>query len=42
LTLSQTRLLATVIKTSRNMLSLAEQEGWDAVAYLEMIKALEG
>ena len=32
LTLSQTRLLATVIKTTRNMLALAEQEAWDAVA----------
>lgn len=38
LTLSQTRLLATVIKTTRNMLVLAEQEAWDAVADLEVLR----
>ena len=38
LTLSQTRLLATVIKTTRNMLALAEQEAWDAVADLEVLR----
>ena len=38
LTLSQTRLLATVIKTTRNMLALAEQEAWDAVADLEILR----
>ena len=38
LTLSQTRLLATVIKTTRNMLLLAEQEAWDGVAYLEVLR----
>ena len=32
LTIGQTRLLATVIKTTRNMLALAEDEAWDAVA----------
>ncbi|MDG2270747.1 MAG: flagellar protein FliT [Halioglobus sp.] len=38
LTLSQTRLLATVIKTTRNMLALAEQDAWDAVADLEILR----
>ena len=38
LTLSQTRLLATVIKTTRNMLLLAEQEAWDGVADLEVLR----
>ena len=38
LTLSQTRLLATVIKTTRNMLALAEQKAWDAVAALEVLR----
>ena len=38
LTLSQTRLLAAVIKTTRNMLVLAEQEAWDAVADLEVLR----
>ena len=38
LTLSQTRLLATVIKTTRNMLALAEQEAWDAVTDLEILR----
>ena len=38
LTLSQTRLLATVIKTTRNMLVLAEQQAWDAVADLEVLR----
>ena len=38
LTLSRTRLLATVIKTTRNMLALAEQEAWDAVADLEVLR----
>ena len=38
LTLSQTRLLATVIKTTRNMLVLADQEAWDAVADLEVLR----
>ena len=38
LTLSQTRLLATVIKTTRNMLVLAEQQAWDAVANLEVLR----
>lgn len=38
LTLSQTRLLATVIKTTRNMLVLADQQDWDAVADLEVLR----
>ena len=38
LTLSQTRLLATVIKTTRNMLVLAEKQAWDAVADLEVLR----
>tara|TARA_B100000035_G_C21022472_1_gene564654 strand:- start:1407 stop:1751 length:345 start_codon:yes stop_codon:yes gene_type:complete len=38
LTLSQTRLLATVIKTTRNMVGLADQQAWDAVADLEMLR----
>lgn len=38
LTLSQTRLLATVIKTTRSMLVLADQEAWDAVADLEVLR----
>ena len=38
LTLSQTRLLATVIKTTRNMLDLADEEKWDAVASLEVLR----
>ena len=38
LTLSQTRLLATVIKTTRNMLVLAYQQNWDAVADLEVLR----
>ena len=35
LTVPQTRLLATVINTTRTMLELAGQEQWDAVADLE-------
>lgn len=38
LTIGQTRLLATVIKTTRNMLALAEDEAWDAVADLEVLR----
>ena len=38
LTIGQTRLLATVIKTTRNMLALAEEEAWDAVADLEVLR----
>ena len=38
LTLGQTRLLATVIKTTRNMVGLADQQAWDAVADLEMLR----
>ena len=38
LTIGQTRLLATVIKTTRNMLALAEEEAWDAVADLEALR----
>ncbi len=38
LTIGQTRLLATVIKTTRNMLALAEDEAWDAVAELEVLR----
>ncbi|MDG2443228.1 MAG: flagellar protein FliT [Luminiphilus sp.] len=38
LTIGQTRLLATVIKTTRNMLALAEDEAWDAVADLEILR----
>ena len=35
LTIGQTRLLATVIKTTRNMLWMAEDEAWEAVVALE-------
>ena len=38
LTLSQTRLLAAVINTTRNMLMLADQQAWDAVADLEVLR----
>lgn len=38
LMLSQTRLLATVIKTTSNMLGLADQQAWDAVADLEVLR----
>ena len=38
LTLSQTRLLASVIKTTRNMLALAHEQAWDAVADLEVLR----
>lgn len=38
LTLPQTRLLATVINTTRTMLELAGQEQWDAVADLEKLR----
>ena len=38
LTLTQTRLLATVINTTRNMLGLAAQADWDAVADLELLR----
>ena len=38
LTIDQTRLLATVIQTTRNMLALAEDEAWDAVADLEVLR----
>ena len=38
LTIGQTRLLATVIKTTRNMLALAADEAWDAVADLEILR----
>lgn len=38
LTLSQTRLLASVIKTTQNMLALADQQAWDAVADLEVLR----
>ena len=38
LTLSQTRLLASVIKTTRNMLALADKQAWDAVADLEVLR----
>ncbi|MDA8678181.1 flagellar protein FliT [Luminiphilus sp.] len=38
LTLTQTRLLATVVNTTRNMLSLADDSQWDAVADLELLR----
>ena len=38
LTVAQTRLLATVINTTRTMLQLAGQEQWDAVADLEKLR----
>ena len=38
LTVPQTRLLATVINTTRTMLELAGQEQWDAVADLEKLR----
>lgn len=38
LTVPQTRLLATVINTTRTMLELAGQEHWDAVADLEKLR----
>jgi hypothetical protein len=38
LTLPQTRLLASVIKTTRTMLDLARQQEWDAVAELERLR----
>ena len=38
LTVAQTRLLATVINTTRTMLKLAGQEQWDAVADLEKLR----
>lgn len=38
LTVTQTRLLATVINTTRTMLELAGQEQWDAVADLEKLR----
>jgi hypothetical protein len=38
LTIGQTRLLAAVIKTTRNMLALAEDKAWDAVADLEVLR----
>lgn len=38
LTLTQTRLLATVINTTRTMLDLAKEQDWDAVANLEKLR----
>lgn len=38
LTLPQTRLLASVIKTTQTMLDLARQQEWDAVAELERLR----
>ena len=38
LTVPQTRLLATVINTTRTMLELSGQEQWDAVADLEKLR----
>ena len=38
LTLAQTRVLATVIKTTKNMLQLADQGEWGTVAELELLR----
>lgn len=38
ITLPQTRLLASVINTTRSMLTLAEEQQWDAVADLELLR----